>query len=112
MIEQKQRVQPELLLVGVVGDLLVGAVMAGFDGTRGWIHHLAVDPGYRRMGIGRELVEAAERGLHALGCPKVNLQVRAENAGVVAFYERLGYTAEERVSMGKLLDGRGVRPGP
>jgi ribosomal protein S18 acetylase RimI-like enzyme len=102
-IDNKLRVQPELLLVSVVNETLVGAVMAGFDGTRGWIHHLAVAPTHRRRGIATSLVAAAEHGLRRLGCPKVNLQVRAENAGVVAFYERHGYEAEPRVSMGKVL---------
>lgn len=103
MIEQKLRVQPELLLVSISGEDLVGAVMAGFDGTRGWIHHLAVAETHRRLGIGTSLIEAAEEGLRRLGCPKVNLQVRAENTGVVAFYARNGYDTEPRVSMGKLL---------
>ena len=107
MIETKLKVQPELLLVGSVGEDLVGAVMAGFDGVRGWIHHLAVAPERRRRGFATQLVRAAERGLHALGCTKVNLQVRATNAEVVAFYRTLGYGVEERVSMGRRLDGGG-----
>ena len=103
MIRQKALVQPELLLVAMDGERLVGAVMAGFDGTRGWIHHLAVDPAHRRRGVGAALVESAETGLRRLGCPKVNLQVRAENQGVTAFYRSMGYDIEERVSMGKVL---------
>ena len=103
MIDNKLRVQPELLFVAEVETRLVGAVMAGFDGTRGWLHHLAVAPEYRLQGIATALVRAAEEGLVGLGCPKVNLQVRAENAGVVEFYLALGYRSEERVSMGKLL---------
>lgn len=104
LIARKRGVQPELLLVAVADDGLVGAIMAGFDGVRGWLHHLAVEPGARRRGIGAALVHAAEAGLARLGCPKVNLQVRATNAGVVAFYRRLGYAAEERLSMGKRLE--------
>jgi ribosomal protein S18 acetylase RimI-like enzyme len=103
MIENKLRVQPELLLVSISEDAVVGAVMAGFDGTRGWIHHLAVASTHRRRGIGTSLVAAAEEGLRKLGCPKVNLQVRAEHAEVVAFYERNDYASELRVSMGKIL---------
>lgn len=107
MIENKLKVQPELLLVGVVDGMLVGAVMAGFDGVRGWIHHLAVLPESRRRGIATRLVRAAEAGLRKLGCPKVNLQVRASNREVVAFYESLGFAVEERVSMGRRLEGSG-----
>jgi ribosomal protein S18 acetylase RimI-like enzyme len=103
MIRNKKRVQPELLLVATLEDDVVGAVMAGFDGTRGWIYHLAVDIQYRRKGVGTALVRAAEDGLLRLGCPKVNLQVRAGNQEVVAFYESLGYEVEPRVSLGKIL---------
>ena len=103
MIDNKLRVQSDLLMVADVDNRLVGAVMAGFDGTRGWIHHLAVAPRYRLKGIATALLRAAEDGLQRLGCPKVNLQVRAEDDGVVAFYRALGYSVERRVSMGKVL---------
>ncbi|PYN91596.1 MAG: GNAT family acetyltransferase [Candidatus Rokuibacteriota bacterium] len=103
MIENKLTIQPELLLVGEVDHTLVGAVIAGFDGVRGWIYHLAVAPEYRRRGLATELVRAAEDGLRRLGCPKVNLQVRAANHEVVAFYRSVGYEVEERVSMGRRL---------
>jgi ribosomal protein S18 acetylase RimI-like enzyme len=104
MIDNKLTVQPELLLVAVLDDAVVGAVMAGFDGVRGWLHHLAVAPELRRRGIATRLVRAAEAGLRELGCPKINLQVRSTNAEVIAFYERLGYRIEERVSMGRRLE--------
>jgi ribosomal protein S18 acetylase RimI-like enzyme len=107
LIDRKLGVQPELLLVAEVGGALAGAIMAGFDGVRGWLHHLAVAPERRRHGLGTRLVRAAEEGLRALGCPKVNLQVRASNAEVVAFYESLGYAVEERVSLGRALDPQG-----
>jgi len=103
LIDSKLKVQPELLLVGLVDATLVGAVVAGFDGVRGWLYHLAVSPAWRRRGFATALVRAAEHELLRLGCPKVNLQVRAENAAVVAFYRRLGYESEERVSMGRRL---------
>src|SRR6187200_2544521 len=76
MIDAKLRVQPELLLVAMSAEELVAAVMAGFDGVRGWIYHLAVLPAWRRRGVATALVREAEHGLAALGCPKVNLQVR------------------------------------
>lgn len=83
---------------------LVGGLKAGFDGVRGWIYHLAVAPESRRCGVATKLVRAAEAALRDLGCPKVNLQVRASNASVVAFYQALGFTVEERVSMGRRLE--------
>ena len=64
---------------------------------------MAVAPQYRLKGVATALVNAAEDGLRLLGCPKVNLQVRAENDGVVAFYRAVGYSVEQRVSMGKVL---------
>jgi hypothetical protein len=116
VIENKLKVQPELLLVGevdgvdgaaegagAVGARIVGAVMAGYDGVRGWIYHLAVAPKFRRRGYGAQLVRAAEAGLRTLGCAKVNLQVRASNREVVAFYRSVGYEVEERVSMGRRI---------
>lgn len=85
---------------------LVGTVMAGYDGHRGWIYSLAVRAAHRRKGIGTALVRHAEQQLGRLGCPKVNLQVRAENASVVAFYESLGFVVERRISLGKPLNPR------
>lgn len=103
-IRQKLAVQPELFLVAEVDGRVAGTTLAGYDGHRGWLYAVAVDPDCRRRGIGRALVRHAEKLLAELGCPKVNLQVRAHNTGVVAFYQTLGYDIEERVSMGKLLD--------
>ena len=81
-----------------------GAVIAGFDGVRGWIYHLAVAPAHRRRGIATRLMRGAEAALRARGCSKINLQVRATNESVVAFYRALGYQIEERLSMGRALD--------
>jgi ribosomal protein S18 acetylase RimI-like enzyme len=107
MIENKLRVQPELLLVGELAGTIVGAVMAGFDGVRGWIYHLAILPAHRRRGFATQLVRSAEQRLRSLGCPTVNLQVRATNQDVVEFYRSVGYQVEERVSMGRRLEGAG-----
>ena len=104
-IPAKLEVQPELLLVAVDGGLVVGTAMAGYDGHRGWLYTVAVRRSHWRAGIGTMLVREAERRLAQLGCAKVNLQVRAENAAVAAFYRGLGYEVEERVSMGKRLSG-------
>lgn len=104
LLARKLSVQPELILVCTLpGTGVVGAVMAGFDGVRGWIHHLAVLPTQRRRGIASRLVGAAEHGLRALGCDKLNLQVRADNASVIGFYRSLGFAIEERISLGKRL---------
>jgi ribosomal protein S18 acetylase RimI-like enzyme len=77
--------------------------MAGYEGHRGWINYLAVSPEYRRRGIGRRMMHVAEDELRQLGCPKINLQVRSSNQGVIAFYERLGFALDDVVSLGKRL---------
>jgi len=102
-IERKMTHSPELFLVGVMNGTIVATVMAGYEGHRGWINDLAVAPEFQRHGIGAEMMRSAEERLIALGCPKVNLQVRTGNAGVVRFYESIGYKKDEVVSMGKRL---------
>ena len=77
--------------------------MGGYEGHRGWINYLAVAPEHRSNGLGRALVEALEACLLDLGCPKINLQVRSTNTGVIAFYETLGYKQDACVSLGKRL---------
>src|SRR4051794_33976436 len=102
-IPAKLAVQPGLFLVAVDGDRVVGTTMAGYDGHRGWLYAAAVRVTHRRAGIGTKLIAEAESRLAALGCTKINLQVRSTNAEVVSFYRRLGYGVEERVSLGKRL---------
>ena len=102
-IALKHAWQPELFFVGELHGRIVASVMAGYEGHRGWINYLAVEPDEQRQGRGRQLMEAAENALRALGCPKINLQVRAANAGVRAFYERIGYSLDNVISLGKRL---------
>jgi ribosomal protein S18 acetylase RimI-like enzyme len=102
-IQRKMSVQPELFLVAVDGDEIVGSVMAGYDGHRGWIYYLASAPRRRGEGIGRHLVEAAEHALLELGCPKVQLMVRPENEEVLSFYDALGYERFTTTTTGKRL---------
>ena len=102
-IRRKLAVRPDLFLVGAIGGEVVASVMIGYDGHRGWINYLAVDPEHRRRGLGRALMVEAELRLLREGCAKLNLQVRANNPEAVAFYQRLGYEIEEIVSMGKRL---------
>ena len=103
-IQRKLAVRPDLFLVGLVADRLVATVMAGYEGHRGWLNYLAVAPECQRQGRARALVAEAERLLRAAGCPKINLQVRATNAGVIEFYRRLGYGVDDVASLGKRLE--------
>jgi len=102
-IRRKRAVQPDLFLVGELNGSIVASVMAGYEGHRGWLNYLAVDPRLRRQGLGRAIVSDAERRLLALGCPKVNLQIRTSNHEVVEFYRRIGYSVDEVIGMGKRL---------
>ncbi|MDM9560200.1 GNAT family acetyltransferase [Bordetella petrii] len=102
-IARKLTVQPELFLVGTAGGALVAAVMAGYDGHRGWVNYLAVAPGCQRRGYATALMQAVERQLLAMGCPKINLLVRGGNEAVVAFYRKLAFTQDEVISLGKRL---------
>jgi ribosomal protein S18 acetylase RimI-like enzyme len=102
-LDKKLRIDPELLLVSVKDDVVVGSVMGGYDGHRGWIYSLAVTPSLRRQGIASALMREIEEKLRERGCLKVNLQVVASNKEVVALYEELGFSVEERISMGKKL---------
>ncbi len=103
MIAGKREVQRELFFVATENGRLAGTAMGGYDGHRGWVYAVAVRPELRRRGIGALLMARLESALTDIGCPKINLQVRAGNEAVVAFYRRLGYSVEQRVSMGKLL---------
>jgi ribosomal protein S18 acetylase RimI-like enzyme len=102
-IDRKLATDPDGFLVGSSDELVVASVMAGYDGHRGWINYLAVDPDRRGTGWGREIMVAAEALLADRGCPKVNLQIRTSNMSAVRFYESIGYTFDDVVSMGRRL---------
>ena len=103
-IPAKLAMQQDLFLVAMDdGDRIIGSVLAGYDGHRGWLYAVAVLKEHRRRGVGSALVREAERRLLELGCVKINLQIQSANASGTEFYRRLGYEVEERVSMGKRL---------
>jgi ribosomal protein S18 acetylase RimI-like enzyme len=102
-IARKLAVQPELFLVGVLGDAIVATVMAGYEGHRGWVNYLAVSPEHQRKGLGKALMLEVEKRLTERGCPKLNVQVRAANGEALQFYRRLGYAQDEAVALGKRL---------
>ena len=92
------------IFVAVAGDgeeRIVGSVMAGYDGHRGWVYYVAAQPEYRSRGLGRQLMRHAETWLEGQGAPKVMLMIREENEGVRRFYEGLGYEVERRTVMSR-----------
>lgn len=92
-----------MLYVALAEERLIGSVMAGYDGHRGWIYSLAVAPDCRGRGVGASLLKHVETQLTERGCMKINLQVMAGNEAVEAFYQKHGYLTEQRISMGKRL---------
>ncbi len=102
-IERKLKINPELFLVGLIDGRIVAAGMGGYEGHRGWVNYLAVDPAHRRKGLGRHIMQALEEKLLALGCPKINIQVRRDNLTAKEFYRKLGFNTDDVESMGKRL---------
>jgi len=103
-IERKLKVDRDLFLVGILEGKIIASVMGGYEGHRGWINYLAVDPAHRRKGYGCQLMEEIERRIRNRGCPKINLQVRASNEGVIQFYRSLGYVEDDAIGLGKRLE--------
>jgi ribosomal protein S18 acetylase RimI-like enzyme len=105
-----RRGQNATILVGRTADAIVASVMVGHDGHRGWVYYVAVDPNERTKDFGRTIMAAAEDWLRKQGVAKAMLMVRPDNASVQAFYDKLGYEAQERVIYAKWLDGREMTP--
>jgi ribosomal protein S18 acetylase RimI-like enzyme len=102
-IDKKVAVDDGLFFVALADGDVIGTVMAGYDGHRGWVYSMAVHPDWRGDGLGSQLLAAAEEALAARGCVKINLQVLPGNGNAQAFYEANGYVVEDRISMGKRL---------
>lgn len=94
---------PGLLILGEEHGHVVGSALAGWDGRRGWLYHVAVHKDERRRGIGRGLVAELEARLRALGCPKLNLIVWDDDTWAMRFWEALGYRREKTVEYAKEL---------
>ena len=109
-IDKKLAVEDGLFFVALAGHDVIGTVLAGYDGHRGWLYSVAVHPAHRRNGLGARLVHHAEVALNVRGCMKINLQIVSTNEGVKNFYESLGYSTEPRISMGKKIESNIVMP--
>ena len=89
--------------VGRVDGIIMASVMIGYDGHRGSINYLAIDPAFKGQGYGRQLMQEAESFLISIGCPKISLCVRRDNKPVVQFYDTLGYKPDDVFCFGKRL---------
>lgn len=103
-IDRKLSVDPDLFLVGRLGESVIATVMGGYEGHRGWINYLAVKPSHQRRGYGQAIMKAVEALIQQKGCPKINLQVRATNQAVIEFYSAIGYSNDNVVGLGKRLE--------
>lgn len=102
-IKRKVDFQPELFYVSLLNNEVIGSIMAGYEGHRGWINYLAVAPKHQRKGYGKKLVQKAINELAKMGCAKINLQVRRTNTKVIDFYKNIGFKEDDVVSLGKRL---------
>ncbi len=102
-IDRKRGVQRELFLVGTIDEEIVAVAMGGYDGHRGWVYYVGVDPAHRRRGYATALFQAIEDRLIALGCPKLLLMVRDTNLQAAEFYRSIGYAEDPVVLFGKRL---------
>lgn len=102
-IQKKLEFQPGLFFVALLGGQVIGSVMVGYEGHRGWLNYLAVLPQYQKQGCGKKLVSKAIEELKKLGCLKVNVQIRKNNASAVDFYKHLGFKNDDVISLGLRL---------
>ncbi len=106
-IERKLLDSPWGFFVMVDEGDIIGSIMVGYDGHRGWVNYLACHPDHRRKGVATALLNTAREVLLKRGCPKINLQVRAGNISAINFYESMGYTEDQVRSfgLGLVIDG-------
>ena len=83
---------------------IVGSAMTGYDGHRGWIYYLAVDPDCQKQGIGKRLYNEAYRWLKEQGAPKFQILIRNDNEDVVSFYEKLGFEKSTSLLMARKIE--------
>ena len=102
-IDRKLTDRNGAFLVLTQAGSVIGSVMVSYDGHRGSIYYLAIDPERQSAGLGKMMMEHCERLLIDMGCPKINLFVRRGNEAVMSFYDKLGYSEDAAVPLGKRL---------
>jgi len=112
VIPAKIAFQQHLFFVALETGRVIGSLMAGYDGHRGWVNRIAVLRSHQGQGVGSALMRKAEAQLRIMGCTKINLQVRTSNAQAAEFYRRLGYAIEDRISMSKRIAASALHDDP
>jgi len=82
---------PDLFLIGKLHEKVIAVVIGAFDGRRGYVHHLAVDPDYQKMGYGKTIMEALIEQFRTKNIQKVHLFIEKSNKSVIKFYSNLGW---------------------
>lgn len=100
-LKKKLKRDSELFFVAEEDHHIIGVVMGSYDGRRGWINHLAVDPEYQGRKIGQAMIMELEKRFKKEGCEKVNLLIEPSNKGVQSFYEKQAYKRDELIFMEK-----------
>ena len=98
-IERMLQRNPELFLIGKVDNKVIGVVMGGFDGRRGYVHHLAIDPDYQRKGFGTMIMDDIIKKFRKIGVHKVHLFIEKYNKELVEFYKNLGWEIRDDLIM-------------
>ncbi|MHA2180703.1 MAG: GNAT family N-acetyltransferase [Promethearchaeota archaeon] len=90
---------PDLFLIGRKKEQIIAVVMGGFDGRRGYVHHLAVDPVFQKKGYGRQIMSELCEIFRQKGIHKVHLFIQRQNEDVIGFYKNLGWEIREDLVM-------------
>ena len=90
---------PDLILIGKVQEKVIAVVIGAFDGRRGYVHHLAVDPNYQKMGFGKTIMDALIEQFRKMNIHKVHLFIEKSNRSVVEFYKNIGWDVREDLTM-------------
>ncbi|MFX0025705.1 MAG: GNAT family N-acetyltransferase [Candidatus Hermodarchaeota archaeon] len=90
---------PDLCLIAKIDEKVIGVVMGGFDGRRGYVHHLAIDPEYQKKGYGRLLMDELIERLKKKRIHKVHLFIEKHNEDVIAFYNKLDWEIRKDLVM-------------
>ena len=96
-IKRQMNSNPELFLGAFERNALVGTVVGSYDGRKGWINRLAVDPDRRRQGIGQTLIARIEKSLREKGTRIIAALVEESNLKSISLFEKLGYVTDKGI---------------
>ena len=102
-IDRKLKVNDNLFLIVEFNKVIIGSAMIGYDGHRGSLYYLAVDPKHQGKGVGKMLMKEIEKRLIEVGCPKINVFIRNSNIEVKEFYQSIDYEEQNCLVYGKRL---------